>query len=120
MSVRLRRPIGHLLLAVFFSTFATSLAASHLRGSDDPLCVSEFASRHPVPTIAATTPANDVSHCAVCHWMRAVAGAASYGPTTALPHPAKQGLELARPVSRHRDQVFVQSSPRAPPVSSPL
>ena len=83
MSPRLRRLTGYLLIGVFFATFAASISAGHLEGQDDALCVVPAGGKGPA-TITAKSAAQAPGHCAVCHWVRAVAGAASYGPAPAL------------------------------------
>jgi hypothetical protein len=125
MSPRLRQLTGYLLLGVFFSTFAASLSAGHLEGQDDALCI---ASERPSTalgvsgsgpaTIKAKTESTIPGHCAVCHWVRAVAGAASFGPMPTLPMITAQRLDTTIVASRPVESIFSQSSPRAPPVSS--
>jgi mono/diheme cytochrome c family protein len=117
MSSRLRRLTGYLLLGVFFATFGASLSAGHLGGQDDALCVVSERGSGPA-TIKSKAATTSPGHCAVCHWVRAVAGAASFGPMAALPLVTAQRLDTTVVTSRSRESVFSQSSPRAPPVSS--
>jgi len=117
MSSRLRRLTGYLLLGVFVSTFAASLSAGHLEGQDDALCIASEPGSGPA-TIKSKTESTAPGHCAVCHWVRAVAGAASFGPMPTLPLVTVQGLDTTIVASRPVESVFSQSSPRAPPVSS--
>jgi hypothetical protein len=116
MSLRLRRLAGYLLLGVFFSTFAASLSAGHLEGQDDALCPSTALGGNSPATIKSKTATGTPGHCTVCHWVRAVAGAASFGPTPALPLITAQRLDARLVASSLRESVFSQSSPRAPPV----
>ena len=121
MVPRLRRITGYLLLGVFFSTFAASLSAGHLEGQDDALCiVPERGSGSGPATIKSKVETTAPGHCAVCHWVRAVAGAASFGPMPALPLITAEPLDTTITTSRPRESVPSQSSPRAPPASSLL
>ena len=116
MSPRLRRLTGYLLLGVFFSTFAASLSAGHLEGQDDALCV--VSGRSGPATITSKASSQSPDHCALCHWVRAVAGAASYGPAPSLPLAAEQRLDIAVTSAGPTESPFSQSSPRAPPAFS--
>jgi hypothetical protein len=117
MTPRLRRLTGYLLLGVFFSTFAASLSAGHLEGQDDALCIVSERPGGPA-TIKSKYASTAPGHCAVCHWVRAVAGAESFGPMPAVPSITAQRLDTAFVASRPRESAFSQSSPRAPPLSS--
>ena len=119
MPTRLRRLTGYLLLGVFFSTFAASLSAGHLEGQDDALCIVSERGSGPA-TIKSKVETTAPGHCAVCHWVRAVAGAASFGPMPALPLITAEPLDTTITTSRPRESVSSQSSPRAPPISSLL
>jgi hypothetical protein len=116
MSPRLRRLTGSLLIGVFFATFAASISSGHLDGQDDALCVVPAGGKGPA-VITSKSQTEPPDHCAVCHWVRAVAGAASYGPSSALAIVVERAA--VGPVSSSStDSTFSQSSPRAPPVSS--
>ena len=117
MSPRLRRLTGYLLLGVFFATFTASISAGHLEGQDDALCAVAAGTRGPA-TLTSRSATQQADHCAVCHWVRAVSGAASYGPAPALPLAVDDGVEVASATAVPLDSPFSQSSPRAPPVSS--
>ena len=117
MTPRLRRLTGYMLLGVFFSTFAASFSAGHLEGQDDALCIVSERPGNPA-TIKSKSASTTPGHCAVCHWVRAVAGAASFGPRAAQPLVTAEGLDTAFLTSRPRESVSSQSSPRAPPISS--
>jgi hypothetical protein len=117
MSPRLRRLTGFLLLGVFFATFAASLSAGHLEGQDDPLCIVSERGDGPA-TIKSKTASATPGHCAVCHWVRAVAGAASYGPAPTLSFVRVQRLDVALATFEPTDAVFSSSAPRAPPILS--
>src|SRR5262245_43931298 len=119
MSPRLRRLTGYLLIGVFFATFAGSISAGHLEGQDDALCVVPSGGKGPA-TVTSKSATQSPGHCAVCHWVRAVAGAASYGPAPALALVADKRVDLALASSSPIDSPFSQSSPRAPPASSLL
>jgi len=119
MAPRLRRLTGYILLGVFFSTFAASLSAGHLEGQDDALCVVSERGSGPA-TIKSKVETTAPGHCAVCHWVRAVAGAASFGPMPALAMVTAERLAATISTSRPRESVSSQSSPRAPPLSSLL
>ena len=119
MAPRLRRLTGYLLLGVFFSTFVTSLSASHLEGQDDALCIVSERGSGPA-TFKSKVETTAPGHCAVCHWVRAVAGAASFGPMPALAMVTAERLAATISTSRPRESVSSQSSPRAPPLSSLL
>ena len=125
MAPRLRRLTGYLLLGVFFSTFAASLSAGHLEGQDDALCIVPERSTKGLggsgpATIKSKIETTAPGHCAVCHWVRAVAGAASFGPMPALPLATAERLDATISTSRPRESVSSHSSPRAPPFSSLL
>ena len=117
MSPRLRRLTGYLLIGVFFATFAASISAGHLEGQDDALCVVPAGGKGPA-TITSKSAAQAPGHCAVCHWVRVVAGAASYGPAPALALAVDRCVDVALVSSSPIDSPFSQSSPRAPPVTS--
>ncbi len=119
MAPRLRRLTGYLLLGVFFSTFAASLSAGHLEGQDDTLCIVPDSRSGPA-TLKSKAESKAPAHCAVCHWVRAVSGAASFGPAPTGPFVTAERLDAAISTSRPRETVFSQSSPRAPPVVSLL
>jgi hypothetical protein len=120
MAPRLRRLTGYLLLGVFFSTFAASLSAGHLEGKDDPLCVVPERSGSGPAAIKPKAETTAPAHCAVCHWVRAVAGAASFAPMPALLAATSERLNATISASRPRETVRSQSSPRAPPLASLL
>jgi hypothetical protein len=123
MSARLRRLTGSLTLVVFFATFATSLAAAHQRDSDDVLCGgAELGPHHETQAItrAVDPAAASANHCAICHWMRTIAGAASFGPAAMLPHLTDARSVASAPQFTHREPIFSQGPPRAPPLSTLL
>ena len=117
MSSRLRRLTGYLLLGVFFATFAASISAGHLEGQDDVLCLVPAGGKGPA-TLTSKSATKAPGHCAVCHWVRAVAGAASYGPAPTLRIAVDARVDVAFVASPLIDSSFSQSSPRAPPVFS--
>jgi len=119
MSFRLRRWIGGLLLTVFFGASAVPLAgALHPSWTDDLACgAAELGPRHPTEQIEAKETPVPAAHCAICHWMRAVAGVRPTGSVSLWagigPH-AWRSTALGQWVGQSSSR---ECSPRAPPAS---
>jgi hypothetical protein len=82
----LRRFVGRLTLLAFVSSLLVPVVtASHLAGEDDPACSPEsVAAGHRTAQLEDRTPPSTARHCAVCHWLRAMATATTRTPVVLL------------------------------------
>ena len=89
MSVRFRRLVGRLAVVLFLGTLG--LPMLDLSWKDDFACGSaELGPRHGTDQIETAQVPLPEEHCAICHWMHAVTGAA--------PRPAVVVVAVARVV----------------------
>lgn len=104
------------------ASFAASLAlpfgaARHLTFDDDAACGFEtLAVGHSRTQFETPQPSPQVGHCALCHWLRAVAGARP-GPAVLI--DARLDVvpyRLAIVRQGHGSAVTTDRSSRAPPV----
>jgi hypothetical protein len=124
MTSGLRRACAHLTLTVFIVGLALPLASrSHLRWDDDLDCgsgilaVGHERAQIDVPQAA---PSTAQEHCALCHWLRAVATAAPVPVAAAIPGFVAGTPELAAAdASAPGTPVAIRSS-RAPPARRSL
>src|ERR1700755_3023039 len=84
MFAALRRRFGRLTLAICVcSILLPATAESHALWNDDLACTwgqSSDKSADDVPAqVAATTGPVGVTHCPLCHWLRAIDGAVATG-----------------------------------------
>ena len=105
---------------MFLSTLsAPVLTAGHGAESETAVCLeSALGSAHPVEQFEGVRPPVDADHCPLCHWMRAVSGAAP-SPTVSA-QVALDSVADAVGTSARVSLVHLSNhqSSRAPPVSS--
>ena len=70
---------GWLALAAFFGGLTLPFQSErHFWGIDDPSCEQPSVyGLQTTTTLKAATPAPTATHCAICHWQRAVGGAST-------------------------------------------
>ena len=90
-------------------------AAWHLRLDDDAACVPPGVPGHPVSQLEVVRDGPAAEHCALCHWMRGLGGAAlgHHAATAAWLSPGEVGLAFS--AASARPQVVSLRSSRAPP-----
>jgi hypothetical protein len=122
MTIALRRWVGWLTLSAFLGAFALPLsAASHLPWGDDADCgpsVALAASR-PAQVDTPVAPAPH-QHCALCHLLRDISGAAPVSTVSAPPRSGTARLALPVTSRAYRLVATVERPSRAPPASSTL
>jgi hypothetical protein len=115
-------PVGHRLrawtaLVAFLGGLGLPfLNARHFGADDDTACgqVSIFNGHTQQQVDAAPAPVPR-DHCALCHWQRAVGGAAPSAPVASCSTPESNRL-LPAPATRGVGSAAVQERPsRAPP-----
>jgi len=98
-------------------TFGSSLvlpvvSARHLRPDpDEGAFFGGFRSVH----VSADGGDTADEHCAICHWLRAISGAAVQGAATPAPWLAPASSGAARPVARPGGSPDAAGPSRAPP-----
>lgn len=89
-----------------------------LSNSDDPGCARTTVAAAKTPTQVAPAPVSDSSsHCALCHWLRAIAGAM---PSEGAPTPSRldiREIPIARLAWWHDEMLPLERPARAPPPS---
>jgi len=116
MSARLRRFVSRLTLAAFFGTFTLPvLAGVHLSWNDDPACADELGPRHDGAEFASQHTPIQAGHCTVCHWMRAVSGAAPRQAVTHNAHFTPRASHVPVVHSPYAHSVSLEQPSRAPP-----
>jgi len=117
MSLPGRRIRAWVTLAAFLGTLAIPVATlGHFTPDDDAACGPVIgAPGHASTQVEVPRPAPVPQHCALCHWLRAVGGAAPSVPRVAmsLPTPAR----VQAPATEHRatDPTLNERPSRAPP-----
>jgi hypothetical protein len=121
MPARLRRLGGWLTLAAFFGVLAVPVVAGvHLAWNDDSFCEeADLAPRHATQLTTEHAPI-DASHCAVCHWMRAVASATPRPATRTIFALIPRQVETSLLVSTAGRTPALEQPSRAPPDVAPL
>lgn len=122
MFAAVRRLSGRLVVALCaLSILLPATMEGHaLWSNDDPGCArpTVAASAVQTPTNVAATPGFDTSsHCAICHWLRAIAGAM---PSEAAPTPSRlevREITIARLAWWHDEMLPLERPARAPPTS---
>ena len=122
MSARLRRLIGRFALVTFMGTLAMPmLALVHISWNDDPTCESdELGPRHAAAQVEAPQAPTAAGHCAVCHWMRAITGAAPTVSVSVHSVLTPYELRVATPNAWSGQASLFERPSRAPPAFSTL
>jgi hypothetical protein len=122
MSARLRRLVGKLVLVAFVGILSSPLvASSHLQWSEEAECGSPaLGPRHARTQFESAGTPQAASHCAICHWARAVAGSAPTASASGLPGLAPRGLHVEALVWWSGQSRSFERPSRAPPVSLTL
>ena len=125
MFAAMRRLFGR--LAVVFcvcSVLLPAAAESGARWNDDPECASDGSSPNlPSRLAAGTTRAANApgsTHCAICHWLRAIAGAVPTELASTLLGLAPREIVLTRLTWWHDQMLPLARPSRAPPAFSLL
>jgi mono/diheme cytochrome c family protein len=120
MFAALRRPFSRLVVLLCVAAILLPAASrSHVLWDDDPACGSTLS----LPDggarqIGAGTHSSSPTHCAVCHWLRAIAGAEPVNTASTLLGLAPQAVAISR-LAWWYDAAFALDRPsRAPPVST--
>jgi len=112
----LRHAIARALIATFLAGLtAPALSASHGATGDDASCGPGLVAGHPRQQFEPVLPPVVDDHCALCHWLRAVGGAAPAGAQVqdvALDPVGAWGTGHPNPTRRLAN---AGCSPRAPP-----
>jgi hypothetical protein len=122
MTTALRRWVGWLTLSAFLGAFALPLSsASHLPWGDDADCGPSvaLAANRPAQLDTPTTPAPH-DHCALCHLLREISGAA---PVPAVSVPPRSGSAQVAVLGASRPYhlvTAVERPSRAPPSTPAL
>jgi hypothetical protein len=114
-----RRPLNRVIVLLCVAAILLPAASrSHVLWDDDPTCGSTLG----LPDggarqIGAGAHSSSPAHCAVCHWLRAIAGAEHIDTVSTLLGLVPQALAVSRLAWWH-DEAFALDRPsRAPPVS---
>jgi hypothetical protein len=120
MFAAVRRLFGRFAVALCaLSILLPATVEGHaLWSGDDPACVRTTVAAVQTPAHVTAAPDSDTSsHCALCHWLRAIAGAM---PSKAPPTPSRleiRELTIARLVWWHDEMLPLERPARAPPLS---
>ena len=120
MFAALRRLYGRFAVALCaLSVLLPATVEGHaFWSSDDPACAQTIAAPVQTATHVTAAPASDSSgHCALCHWLRAIAGTM---PSEAAPLPSRlevRELTIARLAWWHDEMLPLERAARAPPSS---
>jgi hypothetical protein len=120
MFAAVRRLYGRFAVALCaFSILLPATIEGHaLWSSDDPGCARTRVAAVQTPAHVTAAPATDTSrHCALCHWLRAIAGAM---PSEAARTPSRleiRELTIARFAWWHDEMLPLERPARAPPAS---
>ena len=119
MSALLRRAIASFAIAVFAGTLGLPLGSqTHLSWNDDPDCAFLTAEAGHRPTaVKAVNDAARPGHCALCHWLRAFAGASLSPVQSSTPALDVRGLDASHLAWWHGRLASLDRPSRAPPAS---
>jgi len=119
MSAALRRLVASFAVLVFAGTLALPLGAqTHLSWNDDPDCAFWTASAGHRPTaVKAQNEPQQTGHCALCHWLRAFAGASLTPAQSSAALLDPHGLGTAHLAWWHGRLASLDTPSRAPPDS---
>jgi hypothetical protein len=107
-------------LAAFVGSLGLPLvSASHFSADDDLACgqVSLYAARTTLQ-YQTVKPAAPGTHCALCHWQRAVGGAVASAPVAAFSTPAPDQVRPFATLSFSGAEAIRRQPSRAPPAST--
>jgi hypothetical protein len=105
-------------------SFAASLvlpyvAPGHASLNDDPRCTLVSFDGSSTLLIGDPPPGKADGHCAVCHWLRAIAGAQPVSAGMCAQMPEQVAAAAGPLASRLPSNVSGQPLSRAPPVAGP-
>lgn len=119
MSVRFRRLVGRLAVVLFLGTLG--LPMLDLSWKDDFACGSaELGPRHGTDQIETAQIPLRAEHCAICHWMHAVTGAAPRPAVSVVAVAGATSVCAITPSPWRAETVRSQGPSRAPPASDLL
>jgi hypothetical protein len=120
MFAAVRRLFGRFAVALCaISILLPATVEGHaLWNSDDPGCAPTRVASGQTPTHVTSAPAFDASgHCALCHWLRAIAGAMPT-ETAITPSPLEiREISITRFAWWHDELLPLEPPARAPPSS---
>jgi hypothetical protein len=122
MTTALRRWVGWLTLSAFLGAFALPLSsASHLPWGDDADCGPSvaLAANRPAQIDGPTAPAAH-DHCALCHLLREISGAAPVPAVSAPPRTGTARLAVLGTFRPYHLVATVERPSRAPPSAPAL
>src|SRR6187402_407719 len=122
MPALLRRFVASLALVTFVGTLALPLASqTHLAWNDDPDCgPTEFGPHHTTTTLRDGAEPIATGHCALCHWLRAFAGASLTPVQSPIPAFDARDVRAARLPWWHGRLAATHRPSRAPPAATSL
>jgi hypothetical protein len=123
MSTLVRRLVALVAVSAFAGTLALPLvSAAHQRWDDDPDCASlDLGPRHVAATFARPAAgATQTGHCALCHWLRAFAGATLTPVQTPVIGSGANGAPSASHAWWHGRDLTLEGPSRAPPALASL
>jgi len=104
---------------VLVASLALPVSASwHLMPDDDAACVPSGVPGHPVAQLEVVRTGPAAEHCALCHWMRALGGAALGHHTATAAWLSPGEISLAISPAPTPQQILSLRPSRAPPASS--
>ena len=122
MPALLRRFVASLALVAFVGTLALPLASqTHLAWNDDPDCgPAAFGPHHTTTALRAAGDPLPTGHCALCHWLRAFAGASLTPVQSSTPALDARNVRAARLTWWHGRLAAIDRPSRAPPSATSL
>jgi hypothetical protein len=118
MFAAVRRLYGRFAVALCaLSVLLPATVEGHaLWSSDDPGCARTTVAAVQAPAHVSAAPASDSSsHCALCHWLRAIAGTM---PSETVSMPSRleiREITIARLAWWHDEMLPLERPARAPP-----
>jgi hypothetical protein len=120
MFAAVRRLFGRFAVALCaISILLPATVEGHaLWNSDDPACARTRVAAVQTPAqVTSASDSNPSSHCALCHWLRAIAGAMPSETATTLSPLEIRETTIARLVWWHDEMLPLERPARAPPSS---
>jgi hypothetical protein len=116
MFAALRRLAGRLTVAICAcSVLLPATAESHALWNDDLACSWSLSSSDDAPAQVTSATSPDATHCALCHWLRAIGGAVPSESALTLSGLAPREILLVRLVWWHDEMRPLARPSRAPP-----
>jgi len=118
MSAFLRRIVATFAIAVFAGTLALPLGTeAHQSWNDDPDCAPSVGAGHRPAAVQAVNETAQTGHCALCHWLRAFAGASLTPVQSSIAVPDASGAMASNLAGGHGRLASLDRPSRAPPAS---